>query len=100
MVLCVGLAASGPRALSGHTTAFTVAVILLRGLQLLLYARARRHLPATRALYTRYLIFFGAAGVLWLASLAAGGTARYALWGAALLINAVGALEMLLSRSA
>ena len=95
MALCVGLAASGPRALSGHTTAFTVAVILLRGLQLLLYARARRHLPATRALYTRYLIFFGAAGVLWLASLAAGGTARYALWGAALLIDAVGALEML-----
>ena len=95
MVLCVGLAASGPRALSGHTTAFTVAVILLRGLQLLLYARARRHLPATRALYTRYLIFFGAAGILWLASLTAGGTARYALWGVALLTDAVGALEML-----
>ena len=73
MVLCVGLAASGPRALSGHATAFIVAVILLRGLQLLLYARARRHLPATRALYTRYLIFFGAAGGLWLASLTADG---------------------------
>ena len=43
MVLCVGLAASGPRALAGHATAFIVAVILLRGLQLLLYARARRH---------------------------------------------------------
>jgi len=42
MVGCVGLAASGPRALSGHTTAFIVAVILLRGLQLLLYARASR----------------------------------------------------------
>ena len=95
MVLCVGLAASGPRALSGHTTAFAVAVILLRGLQLLLYARARHHLPATRALYTRYLIFFGAAGGLWLASLAADGTARYALWGAALLIDEAGALEML-----
>src|SRR5271157_5347331 len=81
MVLCVGLAASGPRA--------------LRGLQLLLYARARRHLPATRALYTRYLIFFGAAGILWLASLGTGGTVRYALWGAALLTDAAGALEML-----
>jgi low temperature requirement protein LtrA len=95
MVGCVGLAASGPRALSGHTTAFAVAVIALRGLQLLLYARARRHLPATRALYTRYLIFFGAAGGLWLASLAAAGPARYALWGAALLTDAAGAQEML-----
>ena len=34
----------------------------MRALQLLLYARARKHLPATRALYGRYLICFGTGG--------------------------------------
>ena len=95
ILLCVGLAASAPRALAGDTTGFVIAFACLGGLQLLLYARARRHLPATRALYTRYLIFFGAGGALWLSSLAAGGTARYAFWGAALLTEAAGALAEL-----
>ena len=62
ILLCVALAASAPRALTGDTTGFVVAFALMRGLQLALYARARRHLPATRALYTRYLIFFGTGG--------------------------------------
>ena len=57
MLLCVGLAASGPRALSGDTRRFVIAFCLLRGLQLPLYARARHHLPATRALYSSYLSF-------------------------------------------
>ena len=95
ILLCVALAASAPRALSGDTTGFVIAFSLMRGLQLMLYARARHHLPATRALYTRYLIFFGAGGALWLCSLAAPGAARYAIWGAALLTDAVGALAML-----
>src|SRR6516162_8993185 len=50
ILLCVGLAASAPRALAGATTAFVVAFACLRGLQLLLYARARCSLPATRRL--------------------------------------------------
>ncbi len=95
ILLCVALAASAPRALSGDTTGFVVAFTLMRGLQLALYARARRHLPATRALYTRYLIFFGTGGALWLSSLAADGALRYAIWAAALLTDAVGALAML-----
>ncbi len=95
MLLCVALAASAARALSGETTGFVVAFSCLRGLQLALYARARHHLPATRALYGRYLVFFGAAGIFWLASLAAAGPARYALWAAALLTDAAGALAML-----
>ena len=95
MLLCVALAASAARALSGETTGFVIAFCCLRGLQLALYARARHHLPATRALYGRYLVFFGAAGVLWLASLAAGGPLRYAFWAAALLTDAAGALAML-----
>jgi len=93
--VCVALAASAPRALSGDTTGFVIAFALMRGLQLTLYARARHYLPATRALYTRYLIFFGAGGALWLCSLAAHGAPRYAIWAAALLTDAVGALAML-----
>jgi low temperature requirement protein LtrA len=95
ILLCVALAASAPRALSGDTTGFVIVFTLMRGLQLTLYARAWRHLPATRALYTRYLIFFGTGGALWLCSLATNGALRYAIWGAALLTDAAGALAML-----
>ena len=63
-------------------------------MQLALYARARRHIPATRALYTRYLIFFGAGGALWLSSLAVTGPARYAFWAGGLLSDAFGAMAM------
>ena len=71
IVLCAGLAASASRAVSGDPAGFVVAFAALRGLQLLLYARARRHLPSTRRLYGRYLICFGLGGSLWLASLPA-----------------------------
>ena len=98
ILLCVALAASAPRALAGITTGFVIAFACLRGLQLLLYARARHHLPATRPLYSRYLVCFGAGGALWLASLAVGGSARYAFWGAALLADAVGSLAMVAPR--
>jgi low temperature requirement protein LtrA len=98
IALCVGLAASAPRALFGNSADFVIAFACLRGLQLLLYARARRHLPATRPLYNCYLLCFGAGGALWLSSLAVGGPARYGFWAAGLLIDATGALEMLRPR--
>src|SRR5215472_7083036 len=80
ILLCVGLAASAPRALAGSTAGFVIAFASLRLLQLLLYARARHHIVATRALYTRYLLFFGTGGALWLGSLAVAGTDRYVFW--------------------
>jgi low temperature requirement protein LtrA len=95
ILLCVGLAASASRALSGDTTSFVIAFASLRGLQLLLYARARYYLPATRPLYNCYLICFGAGGALWLSSLAVAGPARYAFWAAGLLTDAIGSLAML-----
>ncbi len=99
ILLCIALAASAPRALTGHSSAgFVIAFACLRGLQLLLYARAWRHLPATRPLYSCYLIWFGAGGALWLASLTVSGSARYAFWGAALLSDAVGSLAMVAPR--
>jgi low temperature requirement protein LtrA len=98
ILLCVGLAASAPRALYGQSTGFVIAFACLRGLQLLLYARAWRHLPATRPLYRCYLIWFGGGGALWLASLAVGGSERYAFWATALIVDAVGSLAMLTPR--
>ncbi len=98
ILLCVALAASAPRALGGQSAGFVIAFVCLRGLQLLLYARARRHLPATRPLYSCYLVWFGAGGALWLASLDVGGSARYAFWGVALIADAVGSLAMLTPR--
>jgi len=98
MVLCAGLAASAARAVSGDPAGFVVAFAGLRGLQLLCYARARKHLPATRELYGRYLICFGSGGALWLSSLAVGNPLRYAVWAAALAADAAGPLGMLASR--
>src|SRR5215831_16245826 len=98
ILLCVALAASAPRALAGHPAGFVIAFVCLRGLQLLLYVRAWRRLPATRPLYSCFLIWFSAGGALWLASLTVGGSARYAFWGAALLTDAVGSLGMLAPR--
>ena len=98
MVLCAGLAASAARAVSGDPAGFVIAFSAMRGLQLLLYARARKRLPATRALYGHYLICFGAGGALWLSSLAAGGPLRYAVWAAALAADAAGPLGMISPR--
>jgi low temperature requirement protein LtrA len=98
IILCAGLAASASRAVSGDPAGYVTAFAGLRGLQLLLYARARRHLPVTRGLYGRYLICFGTGGALWLCSLAADGPLRYALWAAALAADAVGGLGMLAPR--
>ena len=62
---------------------------------MLLYARARKHLPVTRRLYSWYLMCFGTGGALWLCSLAVSGPPRYAVWTAALAADAVGGLGML-----
>ena len=73
MLLCLGLGAGAPAALAGNTDGFIIAFACLRALQLVLYARARHHLPTTRALYSRFLVFFGAGGALgWRHSPAAG----------------------------
>src|SRR5262252_1563433 len=98
ILLCVALAASAPRALAGHPAGFVIAFACLRGLQLLLYVRAWRRLPATRPLYSCYLICFSAGGALWLASLTVGGSARYTFWAVALLTDAAGSLAMLAPR--
>jgi low temperature requirement protein LtrA len=98
IVLCAGLAASASRAVSGDPAGFVIGFAALRGLQLLLYARARRYLPATRRLYGRYLICFGIGGALWLFSLPVSGPLRFAIWAAALAADAAGGLGMLATK--
>ena len=98
IVLGVGLAASASRAVSGNPAGFVVAFAAMRGLQLLLYSRARKHLPATRRLYSRYLACFGIGGALWVSSLPVSGPPRLAVWGAALAADAIGGLGMLAPR--
>ena len=80
MLLCAALGVSAARALAGDAAGFIVAFALLRALQLVLYAGARRHLPATRRLYGRYLVFFGIGGALWLSSLTVAAPVQYAFW--------------------
>ena len=95
IVFSVVLAASSSRAVCGDPAGYIAAFAGLRGLQLLLYARARKSLPVTRRLYSWYLMCFGTGGALWLCSLAVGGPLRYAVWTAALAADAVGGLGML-----
>jgi low temperature requirement protein LtrA len=98
IVLGAGMAASASRAVSGDPAGFVIAFAAMRGLQLLLYARARKHLPATRRLYGRYLICFGIGGALWASSLPVSGPPRFAVWAAALVADAIGGLGMLAPR--
>jgi low temperature requirement protein LtrA len=92
---CAGLAASASRAVTGDIAAFVIAFAGVRAVQLALYARARRYLPAVRGLYRHYLVCFATGGALWLCSLAADGAARYAVCAAALVIDAIGGLGLL-----
>ena len=93
MALSVGLAASVPAAFHGDTAPFAIAFVALRALQLGLYARARRHVAETRALYARFLVLYGAGGALWAASLACDGSTRYVLWAAGLAVDLAGPLS-------
>jgi low temperature requirement protein LtrA len=95
IVGCAGLAATASRAVTGDAAGFVIAFAAMRAVQLVLYARARRYLPATRQLYRHYLICFGIGGALWPCSLAVHGAARYAVWAAALAVDAIGGLGLL-----
>ncbi len=99
ILLCAALGVSAARALAGDAAGFIIAFALVRALQLVLYAGARRHLPATRRLYGRYLVFFGIGGALWLSSLTVAAPVQYTFWAAGLLADATGALAIRLPGS-
>jgi len=79
------LATTVPGVFRGATVGFTLAYVGVRSVLLVLYERARRHVPEARALATTFLLAFGWANVVWLVSLAVPRPWTYVLWGLALL---------------
>ncbi|MGB5167827.1 MAG: low temperature requirement protein A [Acidimicrobiia bacterium] len=72
---------------AGSTQVFALGYTATRFTLLLLYARAYRHVPGTRALVRGYLIGFGTASAIWLVSIATPEPARFWLWGVAFAVD-------------
>lgn len=87
-MLAVGaLAVNVHGALSASSTGFALSYAAIRGILILMYLRAWRHLPPARPLVRRYLIGFSIAAALWLVSVLLPPPGRFALWGVALAID-------------
>jgi low temperature requirement protein LtrA len=80
-------AANTRDAFEGGSEAFALSYVAVRLVLLVLYARARRHVREARALTTLFLVAFGGAVLVWLASLLVEPPARYWLWALALTIE-------------
>jgi low temperature requirement protein LtrA len=87
MLAVIAMALSIHDALHGGAARFALAFVAVRGIVLLLNARARRHAAAARPLLNLYLAAFSVGASLWLVSLLVPEPARYLLWGVALLIE-------------
>jgi low temperature requirement protein LtrA len=87
MVAVLVMAASLAHGPSESTTVFAAGYASARLVLLALYWRVYRHVSETRRLVTGYLIGFGAAAVVWLASVFVADPARFAVWGVALAID-------------
>src|SRR5262249_7586377 len=81
------LATTAPGVFKGAAVAFPLAYVGDRVVLLVLYVRARRHVAEARRLATTFLLAFGAAVVIWLASLAVSKPWNYAVWGCALVLE-------------
>ena len=66
---------------------FAAAYAFFRIMLVVLYARVHRHVAAARRLVTGYMWGFGAAAVVWTASIFVPDPARFWLWGIALAID-------------
>jgi len=69
------------------TFAFALAFIAARGILVVMYIRARRHVAETRELVTGYIVGMSAAIAVWAVSLLAPEEVRVALWAIALAID-------------
>ncbi|HEU5113697.1 MAG TPA: low temperature requirement protein A [Acidimicrobiia bacterium] len=87
MVAVLVMAASLAHGPSESTTVFAAGYAGARLVLLALYWRVYRHVAETRRLVTGYLIGFGAAAVVWVASVFVPDPARFVLWGIALAID-------------
>ena len=98
MLAVVGLAASASDATGKYATAFVLCYVALRVVLLLQYGRAYRHVEQARTGIGIYLAATATGAVLWTASLAVEGTARYVLWGVGLALDALGPLLVTAAR--
>jgi len=89
MVAVLVMAASLAHGPSESTTVFAAGYAIARLVLLALYWRVYRHVSETRRLVAGYLIGFGAAAVVWLASVFVPDPARFVVWGVALAIDLV-----------
>jgi low temperature requirement protein LtrA len=87
MLAVIAMALSVHDALHGGAAQFALTFVAVRGIVLLLNARARRHAAAARPLLNLYLIAFSSGASLWLVSVFVPEPARYVLWGVALVIE-------------
>ena len=93
LLMLGGMLASGALAINVHFAAegssagFALSYVAARVLLILLYDRARRHVPEARPLVNRYMKGFSVSAALWLLSLAFTGTTRYVIWAIAMVID-------------
>jgi low temperature requirement protein LtrA len=87
MLAVIAMALSVHDALHGGSAQFALAFVAVRGIVLLLNARARRHAAAARPLLNLFLTAFSIGASLWLVSVFVPEPARYALWAVALVIE-------------
>jgi low temperature requirement protein LtrA len=93
LLMLGGMLASGALAINVHfaaegsSTGFALSYVAARSLLLVLYDRARRHVPEARPLINRYMKGFSLSAAIWLLSIAFTGTTRYVLWAIAMAID-------------
>jgi low temperature requirement protein LtrA len=87
MLAVIAMALSVHDALHGGSARFALTFVAVRGIVLLLNARARRHAAAARPLLNLYLAAFSIGASLWLVSVFVPEPARYLLWAVALTIE-------------
>jgi low temperature requirement protein LtrA len=78
------LATTVPAAFEGHANGFALSYACIRIVIVLLYVRARRHVPEARGLANWFIAMFAVAIVLWFVSLAIAPPWKYVLWAVAL----------------
>jgi low temperature requirement protein LtrA len=89
MAAVIGLAASATEATGERFGIFVGCQLLLRASLILQYRRAYRHIEHARPIARLYLIGAGVGALLWTASLFVPRPLTFALWGAAVLVEAL-----------
>ena len=97
MAAVVGMAAAATEATGKYFGIFVGCQLVLRAMLLLQYHRAYRHVPGARPIARLYLAGTAAGALLWAISLAVPRPVGFALWAAAVLVEAL--VPLLATRS-